>query len=96
MSPLTQQNEHLLQNLEERLAEVRALPDNTPNDDRKLAFEEMASTAHILHEQLEAAGIPVQHSRSMLKHRKVDPRDVGFYEAIHPVEDLIQIAKAAR
>ncbi len=52
-------------------------------------YEDMASTANNLHMSLENRGIHVKHHKYMLENRGCSPREIKFYEHIHPVDDLL-------
>lgn len=77
------------------LRDANELPSSATPAQNQAAFDELAAAGYTLHRALERAGIPVQHSHTMLKNRGVPPDTLEFYRHVHPVEDLLAIAANA-
>ena len=99
--PLTEQQEELRDKLKQLLNRVWKLmkmshPWHSGEEAEKAeqelpsAMDQMAQTAHELHQSLAASGYPPKHHGYMIENRGMPADDAEFYFHVHPVEDLLK------
>lgn len=87
---LNQREQELKSIIEEQVKAIRkALKEQGLSADFSELVSTMGSKAHELHMLLKERGLEPKHHGYMIENRGLQPDDSGFYEHVHPVEDLL-------
>jgi hypothetical protein len=89
---LTEPQRKLVDDLERRLNQILAKIHSSRAYDSK-ENQEMGALAASLHKSLKESGVVVRHHKYMIENRGKKPDDPGFYEHVHPVEDLLKFIR---
>jgi len=80
----------LTQKEEKLFLELKTVFDSLWNEKVEYDFKKLESLARGLHLSLKDRGLEPKHHAYMIKNRALNPDQEGFYNHLHPVEDLIK------
>ncbi|WP_374001099.1 hypothetical protein [Bdellovibrio bacteriovorus] len=73
--------------------ELTTMLDEARKNEWKCDYDKLDSIANELHGSLAKRGLEPIHHKYMIKNRGTKPGTKGFYDHIHPVQDLLKFVK---
>jgi integron cassette protein len=86
--PLTDDEKALVVQVREKTGAINAKISSHEHIDPQ-ELKTLGRLAHELHMSLRKNGHEPKHTKIMISNRRLKPTDPGFYEHIHPIEDLL-------